>query len=161
MVRRSQWGRWGCRPVVDDGCVMSVGVEGDTEEEPISVLDGVELVLNGLMERGGGVIALRDLDGEEVRIALIVGGIETEHGVLFRRGEGEVGARDLDGEDTESDDVFEGTGEAIVEVGGGLEKRVTGSGVDMEDTRAVIIGVHDGVLSVELVGFEMDHGWLY
>ncbi len=81
-------------------------VECDTEEEAVGVLDGVELVLNRLMERGGRVLALGDLDGQEVGVSLIVGGIQSEHGILLAWRECEVGVRELDRSHTEFEDVL-------------------------------------------------------
>ena len=141
-----------------DGGFSGDGVVGDTEEQAVGVSDGVELELNLLNETFRGVIAFWDLDGEEMGIALIIRGVEAEHRVLLRSGEVIVSVGDLHRGHTGLDHIFVGMGETIQEVGGGFHRIVTETGIDVEDVRAEIVGVRDGILSVDFIGFDVEHG---
>lgn len=48
-------------------------------------------------------------------------------------------------------------GESVEEVGGGLKRRVSEAGVDVQDARTEVIRIHDGILSVDFVCFDVEH----
>ena len=145
------------RPIVCDSGFSGDRVVRDTEEQAVGVSDSVELELNLLDERIGAIIALWDLDGEKMRIALIIRGIQTEHRVLLRSGKMVVSVGDLHGGDTGLDHIFIRMGKTVEEVGGRLLCVVSETGVDVQDVSAEVVGVGDGILSVDFVCFDVEH----
>ena len=129
----------------------------DTEKQTVSILDGIELLLNLLDEAFWAVIALWDLDGEKMRIALIIRGVQTEHRVLLRSGKMVVPIGNLHGSDTGLDDIFIGMGETIEEIGGRLHRVVSETRVDIQDVSAEVVRICDGILSVDFVCFDVEH----
>lgn len=146
------------RPVMRDGGLAGDRIVSDTEEQAVLVSNGVELELDLLDQAWGAVIAFWDLDGEKMRIALIVRGIQTEHRILLGSREMVVPVGDLDGGDTGFDDILVRMCETVEEVSGWLLDIFTEAGVDVEDVSAEVIGVHDGILAIDLCGFDVEHG---
>ena len=103
------------------------------------------------------VIPFGDLDGQEMGVALVVGGIQSEHRILLGSGEVVIAVGDLHRGDTGLDHVFVGMSEAIEEVSGGLLGVFSEAGVDIDEMGAEIVGVGDGVLSVDFVRFDVEH----
>jgi hypothetical protein len=130
----------------------------DAEEESVLVSDGVELELYLLDKAFRRIISFWDLDGEEMRIALIVRGIQTEHRILLRSGEMVVPVGDLDGCDTGFDHILVGMSEAVEEVRRGLLGILTEARVNVEDVRSVVVRIHDRILAVDFCGFDVEHG---
>lgn len=140
-----------------DGGLAGDRVVRDTEEQAVGVSDGIELELNLLDEAFRGVISFWNLDSEKMRIALIIGCIQTEHCILLRSGEMVVSVGNFHGGYSGFDDVFIRMGETVQEVGRRFCGIVSETGVNIEDMSAEVVGVGDGILSVDFVCFDVEH----